>query len=213
MSVLAAGAADLDLDAPLASFAREGYARLGPVLAGDAMVALRARADDIMLGRVVHHGLFFQQDTTTGRYDDLEFGKGWTGPSLNYRKIEKLERDPLFLAWIQNPLFGRIARALLGEAVTLYRAVLFSKAALGGTVLPWHQDGGRFWGLDCDPILQIGRPSTTPPSPPAASRCCPGATVTAWPPPSAASCPRRSPPRVTPRRAPSPCRPAPARRC
>jgi len=155
VSVLAPGAADLDLDGPLARFAAEGYAPLGPVLAGDAMAALRARADDIMLGRVVYPGLFFQQDTTTGRYDDLEFGKGWTGPSLNYRKIEKLERDPLFLAWIQNPLFGRIARALLGEAVSIYRAVLFSKAALGGTVLPWHQDGGRFWGLDRDPILQI----------------------------------------------------------
>ncbi len=22
-------------------------------------------------------------------------------------------------------------------------------------MLPWHQDGGRFWGLDRDPILQI----------------------------------------------------------
>ncbi len=153
--MLAPGAADLDLAAPLASFAADGYARLGRVLADDAMEALRDRADAIMLGRVVHEGLFFQRDTTTGRYDDLEFGKGWVGPSLNYRKIEKLERDPLFLAWIQNALFARIARALVGEAVTLYRAVLFGKAARGGTVLPWHQDGGRFWGLDRDPILQV----------------------------------------------------------
>jgi phytanoyl-CoA hydroxylase len=153
--VLADGAADLDLEAPLASFAEHGFARLGPVLSDAAAGALRARADDIMLGRVVYPGLFFQRDTTTGRYDDLEFGKGWAGPSLNYRKIEKLEKDPLFLAWIQNALFARIARALVGDAVTLYRAVLFSKAAHGGTVLPWHQDGGRFWGLDRDPVLQI----------------------------------------------------------
>ena len=23
------------------------------------------------------------------------------------------------------------------------------------TDLPWHQDGGNFWGLDRDPVLQI----------------------------------------------------------
>jgi phytanoyl-CoA hydroxylase len=154
-TVLVSGAADIDLEAALASFAAHGYARLGKVLDDDAMEGLRARADDIMLGRVVYPGLFFQQDTTTGRYDDLEFGKGWTGPSRNYRKIEKLEKDPLFLGWIQNALFGRVARAVVSDAVTIYRAVLFSKAASGGTVLPWHQDGGRFWGLDRDPVLQI----------------------------------------------------------
>jgi phytanoyl-CoA hydroxylase len=166
--VLVAGADDLDLLAPLASFAEQGFARLGKVLDDGAVEALRARADDIMLGRVVYPGLFFQQDTTTGRYDDLEFGKGWAGPSRNYRKIEKLEKDPLFLAWIQNALFGRVARAVVGEAVTIYRAVLFSKAASGGTVLPWHQDGGRFWGLDRDPVLQIW---TALDDAPAASGC------------------------------------------
>jgi ectoine hydroxylase-related dioxygenase (phytanoyl-CoA dioxygenase family) len=108
-----------------------------------------------MLGRVSYPGLFFQPDTTTGRYEDLELGKGWTGPSLSYRKIEKLEKDPLYFAWMKNALFARIARAVVGEAVTLYRAVLFNKPARGGTVLPWHQDGGRFWGVDRDPILQI----------------------------------------------------------
>jgi len=30
-----------------------------------------------------------------------------------------------------------------------------NKASMGGTVLPWHQDGGLFWGLDRDPKLQI----------------------------------------------------------
>ena len=40
------------------------------------------------------------------------YKKGYEGPSLNYRKIEKLEKDPLFLAWINNPLFERVARAV-----------------------------------------------------------------------------------------------------
>jgi hypothetical protein len=153
--VLEPGALDLDLHGPLQRYAEVGFARLGKVLAGGAMAALRARADAIMLGQVPEPRFFFQRDSETGRYDDLQHGKGWTGPGLDYRKIEKLESDPLFFAWIQNPLFARVARAVIGEAVTLYRAVLFTKAAHGGTHLPWHQDGGRFWGLDRDPVLQI----------------------------------------------------------
>jgi ectoine hydroxylase-related dioxygenase (phytanoyl-CoA dioxygenase family) len=39
--------------------------------------------------------------------------------------------------------------------VNLYRATLFTKAAEGGTDLPWHQDGGDFWGLDREGELQI----------------------------------------------------------
>ena len=51
-----------------------------------------------MLGEVQYPGLFYQHDSPTGRYEDLEFGAGWVGPSLSYRKLEKLELDPLF-AW------------------------------------------------------------------------------------------------------------------
>ena len=39
--------------------------------------------------------------------------------------------------------------------MTLYRAFLMNKHAGGGSDLPWHQDGGDFWGLDQDPTLQI----------------------------------------------------------
>jgi hypothetical protein len=153
--LLVPGALSIDLAGPLAAFAQHGHARLGRVLSDDAMAELRARSDALMLGEVNYPGLFFQRDTDTGRYDDLEFGKGYLGPSLNYRKVEKLEKDPLFLAWIQNPLFERIAREVIGGAITIYRAVLFNKAARGGTVLPWHQDGGVYWGVDRDPVLQI----------------------------------------------------------
>jgi ectoine hydroxylase-related dioxygenase (phytanoyl-CoA dioxygenase family) len=148
-------AGEMDIHGPIADYEEHGYAPLGRVLGDEALTALRARADDLMLGRVTYPGLFFQHDTVTGRYEDLEYGKGWQGPSLNYRKLEKLEKDPLFLSLIQAPLFARIARAVIGERVTLYRAVLFNKAANGGTVLPWHQDGGGLWGLDRDPVLQI----------------------------------------------------------
>jgi phytanoyl-CoA hydroxylase len=139
----------------VSAFLRDGYARLG-VLVDDAELAtLRARADDLMLGRVTYPGLFFQHDSSTGRYEDLRRGEGYVGPSLDYRKLEKLELDPLFRAHIQRPRFRRVVAALIAGPVTIYRAVLFNKSAGGGSPLPWHQDGGRFWGVEPSPTLQI----------------------------------------------------------
>lgn len=149
------GAVDLDLTEPLAHFAEHGYARLGQVLSEAGAAELGARVDQLMMGEIVYPGLFFQKDTETGNYDDLEYKKGYQGPSLNYRKIEKLEKDPLFLAWIENPLFEKIARAVYQGEIAIYRALIFNKARTGGTVLPYHQDGGIYWGLDRDPVLQI----------------------------------------------------------
>src|SRR5260370_28388944 len=121
--MLAEGAADLPLDDVLAHYQEHGWARLGRVLDDAALELLRQRADQIMLGEVVHDGLFFQHDSGSGRYDDLQRGVGWQGPSLHYRKIEKLERDPIFRALLENPLFERIARARIEGNVVLYRAV------------------------------------------------------------------------------------------
>jgi phytanoyl-CoA hydroxylase len=153
--VLLAEAADVPLEAPLEAFFREGYARLGSVLAPVAAERLRERADELMLGTVRYPGLFFQHDSPTGRYEDLAFGDGWVGPSRAYRKLEKLELDPLFAEWIENPLFARVADAVLGPNAALYRSVLWNKAAHGGMNLPWHQDDGEFWGIDRAPCLQI----------------------------------------------------------
>jgi hypothetical protein len=125
------------------------------VLSPSGVALLGERVDDLMSARVRHQGLFFQRDSPSGRYQDLTFGAGWQGPSSDYRKLEKLELDPLFRAWMGNPLFERIARALIEGPIALYRAVLFTKSVNGGTALPWHQDGGGFWGVDRPPLLQI----------------------------------------------------------
>ena len=154
MNMLVANAR-IDLPTVLRGFARDGFARLGRLVSDDGLASLRQRADDLMMGRAPDPGLFFQLDTETGSYDDLTFGRGYQGPSPNYRKIEKLEKDELFLGWVRNAVFESIARSLIGERVVLYRAVLMNKSSAGGTVLPWHQDGGLFWGLDRDPMLQI----------------------------------------------------------
>lgn len=145
----------MDLDAIFADYRANGYARLGPVLDEVELVALRERADAIMRGEVTLPGLFFQHDAGSGRYEDLELGRGWVGPSLEYRKIEKLELDDRFLAVIRHPRVEPLVRAWIGGDVVLYRAILMTKGEGGGTYLPFHQDGGTFWGLDRDPDLQI----------------------------------------------------------
>lgn len=153
--MLTADGASLELDSALADYARQGYARLGRVIDQPTIAALGTRVEDLMSARVRHDGLFFQRDSATGRYEDLTFGDGWQGPSEEYRKIEKLELDPVFRAFIGNPLYEKIARALIDGPIALYRAVLFTKSARGGTALPWHQDGGTFWGVAPAPLLQI----------------------------------------------------------
>jgi hypothetical protein len=153
--MLSPGAHDLQIGSFVTELALNGYARLGRVLSDEGLEQLRTRADDLMLGRLVYPGMFFQPDATTGRYEDAPLGLGWQGPSLDYRKLEKLELDLLFLAWLSNPLFERLAHACIGEAVTLYRAIIFNKGPAGGSDIPWHQDGGKLWGIDKDPLLQI----------------------------------------------------------
>jgi hypothetical protein len=155
MSPLLPHALELELDQALAHYREHGYARIGLVVCEQFLSRLRRRADELMLGQVVWPDLFFQHDSPSGRYEDLEFGRGWIGPSLAYRKLEKLEKDDLFCAHLENPLFERIATAVIGEPIAIYRATLFNKVAAGGTALPWHQDGGSYWGLDREPVLQI----------------------------------------------------------
>jgi len=143
------------IERAIEAYREHGFARIPGLAPDDVLAALRARTDDVMLGKVDPSLFFFQHDTETGRYEDLEFGRGWVGPSPLYRKIEKLERDAVFASWIGNPTFERIVREVVGEGATIYRAIVMSKAPRGGTVLPWHQDAGALWGLDRDPVLQI----------------------------------------------------------
>lgn len=150
-----------ELTTAIASYRERGFATLPGVVPEATLAGLRERAADIMAGHVDPTPFFFQGDAPSGRYQDAPLGEGrWAGAGT-YRKIEKLERDPRFMAYLQNDLFGRIARAVLGErGVSLYRAILMTKPAMvatapGGTDLPWHQDGGQLWGLSQPPELQL----------------------------------------------------------
>jgi len=81
---------------------------------------------------------------------------GFKGPSLSYRKIEGLEHDPHFGAYLRQALFHDWCRLVYGDAmISVYRAMFMNKPARRGTLLPWHQDGGAIWGLDRDPLLTV----------------------------------------------------------
>lgn len=133
----------------------QGYVRLGQVMTTAQLHALSERIDAIMLGDVIYDGMFFQLDSETGDYGDLKFQNGWQGPSLNYRKIQDLERDPLFLEYLQHRVFRELTRQLVAEEISVFRAMFMNKPAHRGTVLPYHQDGGSQWQLDREQFVTV----------------------------------------------------------
>ncbi len=56
---------------------------------------------------------------------------------------------------MQHPLFEGICRQLIGEQISVFRAMFMNKPAHQGTVLPYHQDGGTQWGLDRERFITI----------------------------------------------------------
>jgi ectoine hydroxylase-related dioxygenase (phytanoyl-CoA dioxygenase family) len=139
----------------LAHYQEHGYARLGQVLDEPALSGLRERFDDLVLGRVVHPDLYFQLDTAAPDYHGARDALGWRGPSLDYRKVERLEKDERFLAAVRHPAIERVVRARIPGAIVLYRAIVFNKTTRGGGEVGWHQDGGRLWGLSREPEVQV----------------------------------------------------------
>lgn len=132
-----------------------GYVKLGRLLDDDALRAMQQRIDDIMLGKadVDYDRMMMQLDSETGRYDQAGAQtKGHKGATLNYRKIEELEFDPLHLAYMQRPIFRDVCRRMYGDVpVSAFRAMFMNKPARKGTYLPWHQD--RWSMLDRDPLI------------------------------------------------------------
>jgi hypothetical protein len=139
-------------------FNEVGYVRLGRVLSDAGLRRLQDEIDAVMLGtaEVDYTRMMMQLDGTTGRAEDAgPKTQGFKKPSLNYRKIEDLEYDPVFLEYIQNPVFeawcGRIYGP--GASISIFRAMFFNKPAFGGSKLAWHQDW--FGSLDRDPRLTV----------------------------------------------------------
>ena len=138
-------------------FDENGYLRIGRVAGDDQLSALQQRIDDIMLCRadVNYDHMLMQLDSTDGSYDAAgPQTRGSKGRTLNYRKIESLEADPVFFNYMTLPCFEQIARRFYGDiAIAPFRAMFMNKPAGRGTTLPWHQD--RWRALDRDPLLTI----------------------------------------------------------
>lgn len=138
-----------------ARFIERGYVRLGKVLTDDALEALRQRIDDIMLGRVRYPHMRFQLDPQAGGDKGMRRMSSHEVATLAYRRIDDLEQDPLFLAHMQRPLFGQIARRYIGEEVAVFRSMFMNKPAGLGTELGWHQDVGAGWQIDRNPFVTV----------------------------------------------------------
>ena len=153
-------------------YEREGYLRLGRCLTDDELAAMQQRMDEIMLGAapVDYSRMMMQLDRIPGKTDEPGRGsKGHKGATLHYRKIQDLEFDPLFLRYMQKPLFRHICCMVYGAdtPVACMRAMFMNKPAadpadggggqagqsVGGTHLVWHQDRWTFF--DRDPQITI----------------------------------------------------------
>ncbi|MGH7214607.1 MAG: phytanoyl-CoA dioxygenase family protein [Tepidisphaeraceae bacterium] len=145
-------------DKQWAEYQETGYLRIGQVLNDRELKALQTRIDDIMLGKadVDYDRMLMQLDSSSGTYADAgQQTKGHKGSHLNYRKIQELEFDPLFLEYIQRPIFREICARVYGAStpIACFRAMFMNKPAGKGTWLPWHQD--RWTHLDRDPLLTV----------------------------------------------------------
>lgn len=138
-------------------YERDGFLHLGKLLTSGDLAALQQRIDEIMLGRArVNYGrMLMQLDSTTGKYDDAgPQTRGHKGATLNYRKIQELEFDPLFLEYMQRPIYRELCRHEYGDVpIACFRAMFFNKPSNRGTLLPWHQDRWNF--LDKDPTITV----------------------------------------------------------
>ena len=138
-------------------YGSSGYVRIGEVLSGDELDALRTRADDYALGRRRSPHVQLQADTG-GSYEALPEPTSSLGAgTLYYRKVQGLETDDLFSAVLRQPFIAALAAHHYGAhaTVSIFRAMVMNKPACQGTELPWHQDGGHVWALDRDPLMTV----------------------------------------------------------
>jgi hypothetical protein len=138
-------------------FQTGGYLHLGKIATAASLAALRRRINEIMLGTAPldYSRTLMQLDVVDGGEGPGPQTKGHKGATLNYRKIQDLEYDDLFLAYMQHPLFRNICSRAYGQdaPVASFRAMFMNKPAGHGHDLTWHQD--RWTDLDRDPFVTV----------------------------------------------------------
>ncbi len=139
-------------------YQEQGYLSLGKLLSAADLKELQQRIDDIMMGTapINYEKLMMQLDSSDGAYNNAgPQSFGHKGATLNYRKIQELEHDPIFLRYMQRAIFCDICARVHGleTAISSFRAMFMNKPANKGTFLPWHQD--RWQHLDKDPLITV----------------------------------------------------------
>ena len=144
-------------DAQWEHFWENGYVRIGQVASDAELADLQQRMDDIMLGKAPldYDKIMMQLDREPGKNSPGPQSRGHKGATLLYRKIQNLELDAYFLAYLQKPIFRDVCAKIYGDGtpVACFRAMFMNKPAHEGTYLVWHQD--RWTDLDRDPRITI----------------------------------------------------------
>jgi phytanoyl-CoA hydroxylase len=129
----------------------DGFVKLGVALSPDELGALASQLDALMMGELVD---FDYSHLLMQRQDDGAQTRGFKGPSLEYRKMQGLEHDPVVFEYMQSALFRAVAQRTYSGATAVYRTMFFNKPeASGGSTLAWHQD--RWSVLDRDPRITV----------------------------------------------------------
>ena len=126
---------------------QSGFLKIDQMISKKEFQEIRTRIEDITQGRIQYSGMSFQLDGSSKAYDSVPNGGGFQGPSDNYRKIQGWEKDPVFLKYMRHPIFRDLTQKLIGDQVSIYRAMFMNKPPQNGTHLPYHHDGGSGWGL------------------------------------------------------------------
>ncbi|MEE2709317.1 MAG: phytanoyl-CoA dioxygenase family protein [Gemmatimonadota bacterium] len=139
----------------LRAYQENGYVRIGHVAPPGEIEVLCQRIDDIMLGKIRYGNMLMQLCPSAGKPELANQSKTYKESSLKYRKIQDLEQDPLFLAYIQNRLFRDTTHKIIGEDISVFRSMFFNKPAEQGVTIDWHQDGAGGWRLSIPPKVTI----------------------------------------------------------
>ncbi len=139
----------------LRAYQEYGYVRIGHVAPPGEIETLCQRIDDIMLGKIRYGNMLMQLCPSAGKPELANQSKTYKESSLKYRKIQDLEQDPLFLAYIQNRLFRDTTHKIIGEDISVFRSMFFNKPAEQGVTIDWHQDGAGGWRLSIPPKVTI----------------------------------------------------------
>lgn len=138
------------------TYEEQGYLHLGKVMSEEELTAILQRIDDIMLGKAnVDYNRFMMQREAGEGFEQSAQTLGFKGSTLNYRKIQNLEFDELFLKYMQKDLFRNITEKVYGSDIKIacFRAMFMNKPARHGSVLRYHQD--HWTTLDRKPLLTI----------------------------------------------------------